>query len=184
MANKNKKCKWCDEYVEASTGVQTPAGFFCCFDHAIKFANDRGQKKAAREQKQVKFQRRKVFADNDRNTQLSLAQKAINEFIRLRDKDEPCISCGRHHTGQYHAGHYRSVGAAPHLRFNIFNIHKQCSACNNHKSGNAIEYRINLVKKIGVEKVEWIESQNKALKLSIQDIRAIKFYYRKMVKLY
>ena len=38
-------------------------------------------------------------------------------------------------------------GAMPSLRFNTHNVHKQCSACNNHLSGNMIEYRINLIAK-------------------------------------
>ena len=40
-------------------------------------------------------------------------QRVFNEFIRLRDADLPCISCGRYHQGQWHAGHYRSVGGLP-----------------------------------------------------------------------
>jgi hypothetical protein len=60
------------------------------------------------------------------------AQHAFNEFIRYRDRDFPCISCGRHHDGQYHAGHFRTTGASPELRFDEDNCHKQCSACNNH----------------------------------------------------
>ena len=47
-----------------------------------------------------------------RSEWLKEAQAVFNKFIRLRDKDQPCISCGRYHQGQYHAGHYRSVGLA------------------------------------------------------------------------
>ncbi|TEW24926.1 recombination protein NinG, partial [Histophilus somni] len=95
-----------------------------------------------------------------RSERLKELQGVFNRFIRLRDKNLPCISCGRYHQGQWHAGHYRSVGACPELRFNEDNVHKQCSVCNNHKSGNVIEYRINLVAKIGVERVEFLERKD------------------------
>ena len=112
-------------------------------------------------------------------------QSWVNKFIRLRDKNEPCISCGRYHQGQYHAGHYRSRGACPELRFNEDNIHKQCAPCNNQKSGNAIEYRINLVKKIGIERVEFLERQDHPpLKLTIEEIKEqIKIYKAKCKEL-
>ncbi len=178
MANKRKRCKWCKEWVDAATGIQVPAGFFCDIKHALQFARKKDTVKRKRQHTADK----KDFYSNDRSKQLKIAQKEFNAFIRYRDKDLPCISCGRHHTGQYHAGHYRSVGAAPQLRFNQFNVAKQCAPCNNHKSGNAIEYRINLIKKIGLDKVEWIEAQNEPLKLSVEDIRSIKVYYIQLLK--
>ena len=73
---------------------------------------------------------------------LKEAQSEVNRYVRLRDKDLPCISCGRFHNGQYHAGHYRTVGSAPELRFELSNIHKQCAPCNNHLSGNIVNYRL------------------------------------------
>lgn len=90
------------------------------------------------------------------------AQKAVNALVRYRDRNEPCISCGRFHDGSYDAGHYRSRGAAPALRFNLDNIHRQCVPCNQHKSGNAIEYRMRLIQKIGIERVEWLEGPHEA----------------------
>ena len=100
----------------------------------------------------------------------------------MRDEKEACISCGRHHTGQYHAGHYRTVGAAPELRFNELNVHKQCSVCNNHLSGNLIEYRRGLVAKIGIEKVEWLEGKHEAKKYTIDEIIEIKKHYQQKIK--
>ena len=112
----------------------------------------------------------------------SEAQKCFNAFIRERDKHDPCISCGRFHTGQYHAGHYRTVGAHPELRFDELNVHKQCSVCNNHKSGNIVEYRINLVKKIGADKVEWLEGNHEPKKYTIEELKDIKSLYKSKLK--
>jgi hypothetical protein len=110
------------------------------------------------------------------------AQTAFNAFIRARDSLQPCISCDRHHNGQYHAGHYRSVGSAAHLRFNELNVHKQCAPCNNHLSGNLISYRVNLIKKIGINSVEELEQDNKTTKWSIDYIKSIKKIYKAKLK--
>lgn len=113
---------------------------------------------------------------------LKEAQNAFNRYIRLRDSNEPCISCGRYHDGQYHAGHYRTVGANPELRFEELNTHKQCAPCNNHKSGNIVEYRINLVKKIGEKALEWLEGPHEPKKYTIEDLKEIKAKYTKLAR--
>lgn len=84
------------------------------------------------------------------------AQRAVNAYIRVRDGGRPCISCGCLNE-RMEAGHYRSRGAAPHLRFNTYNINNQCSRCNNQLSGNAVEYRRGLVKRYGFAIVERLE---------------------------
>lgn len=113
---------------------------------------------------------------------LAEAQHAFNAYIRKRDENLPCISCGRFHQGQFHAGHYRSVGAAGHLRFDEDNVHKQCAPCNNHKSGNVVEYRIHLVERIGVERVTALETNNETRKWTTDDAKAIKAEYRAKLK--
>lgn len=110
------------------------------------------------------------------------AQKAVNALVRYRDKDDPCISCGRFHEGSYDAGHYRSRGAAPALRYNLDNIHKQCVPCNQHKSGNAIEYRIRLIQKIGIERVEWLEKDHESPKLKRDDYERIEAEAKQQLK--
>ena len=110
------------------------------------------------------------------------AQAAFNTFIRTRDHDQPCISCGRFHTGSFDAGHYRSVGAAPAYRFNENNCHKQCVPCNQHKGGNIVEYRIRLVEKIGRFAVELLEQEPPPAKYSIEDAQAIKKLYMAKTK--
>ena len=105
------------------------------------------------------------------------AQTEFNKFIRLRDANEPCISCGRHHQGQYHAGHFLSVGARPELRFNSANVNKQCAPCNTHLSGNAVLYRIGLIKKVGIEVVEFLEGYHDLRKDTIDDLKNLKAVY-------
>ena len=110
------------------------------------------------------------------------AQAAFNKWIRLRDAHLPCISCGRHHQGQYHAGHYRTVGANPELRFEPLNVHKQCAPCNNHKSGNIVEYRINLVSRIGQDAVDWLEGPHEPKRYTVDQLREIKREYTRKAR--
>lgn len=106
------------------------------------------------------------------------AQTAFNAWVRERDAKLPCISCGRSHEGQYHAGHYLSVGASPELRFEPLNVHKQCAPCNNHLSGNLVNYRISLPQRIGAENVEWLEGPHEPKRYTIEDLKAITAEYR------
>lgn len=184
MANK-RKCKQCKEYTR--DGVKHPSGYFCSQDHAIEFARANAEKARA---KQVE-NKRKAFNRETRERKqriksrgdwLREAQMAFNKWIRLRDGDNPCISCLRFHDGQYHAGHYKTVGGNPELRFDERNCHKQCSACNNHLSGNIVNYRINLIDKVGIEVVRELEGPHDPKKYTIEDIKAIKAKYQRKVK--
>ena len=121
----------------------------------------------------VRKEKLKSRADHAKDT-----QQAFNEWVRLRDADLPCVSCGRHHDGQYHAGHYRTVAANPAIRFEPLNVHKQCAPCNNHKSGDIVNYRIELVKRIGAEAVEWLEGPHEPKKYTIEQLKAMTAEYR------
>ena len=105
------------------------------------------------------------------------AQTAFNAWVRERDAALPCISCGRHHQGKYDAGHYRTVGSNPALRFEPLNCHRQCSPCNTHKSGDIVNYRIELVKRIGAEKVDWLEGPHDPKRYTVEDLKNIKADY-------
>lgn len=83
-------------------------------------------------------------------------QRKINKYCRDRDVDKGCISCGKHVKLQ--GGHYINQGSCSFLRYDFMNIHGQCVPCNHFKSGNLIEYRASLVKKIGLAQVKRLES--------------------------
>ena len=110
------------------------------------------------------------------------AQTAFNAWVRARDDGLPCISCGRHHQGQWHAGHYLSTGARPELRYTESNVHRQCAPCNTHLSGNAVLYRIGLVNRIGLGAVEWLEGPHPLPKWTADDYKAIRDTYRAKLK--
>jgi hypothetical protein len=148
--------------------VCTPA---CGFIYA-----KRQQEKSWQREKKVRKEKLMTRAD-----WMNLLQKVFNTYIRKRDEGKPCISCGTI-KGQFHAGHYRSVGSCPELRFNEDNVHGQCATCNNHLSGNLINYRINLVQRIGIERVERLEGTNDPLKLTIEEIKELIKHYRNEIK--
>lgn len=86
-------------------------------------------------------------------------QTVVNAYVRERDKDLPCISCGKF--TKLEAGHYWNMGNNRALRYNLDNLNGQCVPCNRWGHGNLLEYRINLVKKIGADRVQWLDDHHK-----------------------
>ena len=172
MKVKQKKCQSCKKSYTPARSTQKVCSMQC----AINLTENDKQKVFNKET------RRRKEKLKPKAQWLKEAQTEFNKFIRLRDINEPCISCGRHHTGQYHAGHYRSVGACPEMRFLEINCFKQCAPCNNHLSGNIAEYRINLVDRYGEAWVQHLEGKHEPLKLTIDDIKDIKAKYKAKCK--
>jgi hypothetical protein len=111
-------------------------------------------------------------------------QIVFNTWVRLRDSGEPCISCGVPLRGKFDAGHFHSVGNYPNLRYNPDNVHGQCVECNQHKRGNVHEYRVNLIKRIGLERVEALNAARKQpLKLSVPEIVDLIEHYKALNKI-
>lgn len=128
------------------------------------------------ERKDIKVRKEKLKSRADH---LKDTQHAFNAWIRQRDIGQPCISCGTTADVQYCAGHYRTTAAAPELRFEPLNVHLQCNRnCNMGKSGNLLGYRPGLIKKIGVEAVEWLEGPHEAKKYTVEELKAITAEYR------
>lgn len=107
-----------------------------------------------------------------------LTQRVFNDFIRERDRGEPCISCGTYQAYEWHAGHFRTVAKASQLRYSEDNANKQCHSCNTHLSGNINPYRVNLVAKIGLESVMALENDNKPHRYTRDELDAIRKRYR------
>lgn len=175
---KAKKCKnpACGMSFKPSFSTAQKVCSWAC-GLAIKDVNQEKARKslAQVERKEIKARKEKLKSRADHMRE---AQVVFNEWIRLRDVALPCVSCGRHHEGQYHAGHYRTVGANPELRFEPLNVWKQCAPCNNHKSGDIVNYRIELVKRIGADKVDWLEGPHEPKRYTIEELKTIKAEYR------
>ena len=90
-----------------------------------------------------------------------IATVYFNRFIRLRDRNLPCISCNNDFN---QAGHYYSGGHYSALKFNEDNVNGQCIRCNYHLHGNLIEYRLRLEKKIGLDRIKKLDEVAKIYK--------------------
>lgn len=174
---KPKKCRVATcraPFVPSRMGqaVCSPA---CAMIDAPRHAPKARKAMADIERKDIKVRKEKLKsrADHLKDTQI-----AFNAWVRERDADQPCISCGRHHQGKYDAGHYRTVGSNPALRFEPLNCHRQCSPCNTQLSGNIVNYRIALIKRIGAEQVDWLEGPHEAKRYTVEELKAMKADYR------
>lgn len=176
-----KKCKnpACGEKFVAQRLGQAVCSYPCGL--AIKDVNQTKARKAIAEVGRKELQAAKERL-KPKGQYMREAQAAFNAWIRARDASRPCISCGRHHEGKYDAGHYRTVGSNPALRFHPDNCHKQCVPCNQHKSGDIVNYRINLVHRIGQAQVDWLEGPHEPQRYTIDDLKAIKARYKAMTK--
>ena len=164
MKAANRRCKTCRKKVPAESAFVTQLRAFCSFDCLQSFTkSEQGRKTIAKSSlAETRERKQKLKTKSD---YLKEAQAAFNAYVRARDKDDACISCGNYVLndqigGGWDCGHFRSRGSAPHLAFNLWNAHKQCVKCNRFLSGNVAEYRKGLIKKIGIEKVEALESMN------------------------
>lgn len=142
---------------------------------------------AAREKKAKADYKARKEAVKTRSDYIKDAQTAFNSFIRARDAGKPCICCGLPLAldaigGGFDCGHYRSVGSAPHLRFDERNAHGQRKQCNRYGAGRAVDYRIGLIKRIGLAEVEALEAQQDGGKWSTDELVAIRAEYKKKLK--
>ena len=144
---------------------------------AIKIAREKERKKKDREFKDL----RKKHYETDKGHWKKKARGACHQYIRERDSRDPCISCGRV-DAKFDAGHFKSRGARSTLQFHEWNIHKQCSVCNQHRSGNLTEYRANLVGKIGLQGVAFLEGPHEAYKWTLEDYQDVYWWYTEKLK--
>ncbi|WP_289394411.1 recombination protein NinG [Mannheimia haemolytica] len=185
MANKppkQHKCKECGSYYIKFQSTQQVCSVKCAMAMGKRKTEAKRKKSAKIDRLEQRKRLEKLKSRRDFEKDL---QKIFNKFIRLRDKDLPCISCGRYHQGKYDAGYYKTVGGNPELRFNEDNCHSQCVPCNRHLHGNIVNYRVNLIEKIGLERVEFLERKDHPpLKLTIEQIKdLIKVYKAKCKEL-
>lgn len=181
---KPKKCRICaKEYQPVSSTSKVCSG--AC---ALKLLQKHAAQQKTRQRRQERAQdREKLEAMKTYPQLVRECQKAFNAVVRYRDMlaGYPCISSGRPldwNGNAVDAGHYRSTGSAPHLRFNFDNCHAQSKHDNLWKSGNAVDYRINLIARIGLARVEALEADNTPANWSHDDLRRMQAEFRAMLR--
>lgn len=193
-----RKCKVCSAwFIPAYDNIR-----WCCPEHGAIYALELRAKekvkaeakrirdkhvaeKEGRQRRQAKRESFKTKAQWDKE-----AQSAFNRYIRIRDEGKECVSCGNPLIGKSNyltgsaidASHYRSRGAASHLKFNTFNVHSACTRCNRQLSGNAVEYRIRLINRIGLERVECLEANNEPRRFDIPYLQRIKSIFTRRAR--
>lgn len=174
--NRIKNCKVCGGPFQQMTSLHVCCTALCSVEWAKR-------KREAKEKKDW-TETKKVIKDKlkTRSEWLKEVQVIFNEYIRLRDKGLPCISCGNNNEVKWNAGHYRSVGGNPELRFHELNVHKQCEHCNTYRHGNLIEYRKGLVNRIGIEQIELLEGPQEPKHYSIPELIELKVIYKEKIK--
>lgn len=188
----SSRCKHCKEHFTPEEKERRIRLHPQCVDPWLKDFQEKQKRKAIAERKAK--QRVERAADRKKREELKRipdliaeAQKAFNAYIRERDKDKPCICCGQplglgEVGGAYDCGHYRSTGSAAHLRFNENNAAAQRKRCNRYGAGRAVDYRVGLIQRIGVDAVEALEANNEPHKWTREELIAIRVKYQKKLK--
>jgi len=174
---KQKVCKICSKKFIPERQMQNVCSFECSLEYGKKHLRNEVKEKEKTARKTLR-----AFNDTDKNIQKQLAQKVFNTYIRMRD-GKVCISCGFVGDGrQFHCGHYKPRGMFSQLAFSEENCSSQCSICNTHLSGNLVAYREALINKIGLARVEYLESCTEPEKHNIDFYKDIITTYRKKIK--
>ncbi|WP_145256974.1 recombination protein NinG [Pseudomonas sp. DE0157] len=185
---KPKKCKapGCGQRFKPMLSTQKVCSPACALAMAKDLKLQKVAAKAITKQKRQDLQERREKLKT-KGEHLREAQAAFNAYIRERDRlaGYACISSGRPldwNGNAVDAGHYRSTGAAPHLRFDESNCHAQSKHDNRYLSGNVAEYRLGLIQRIGLAAVEALEADQAPRRYTIEDLQAIKALYRQKLR--
>ncbi len=169
------RCKNCKEKFEPIRFNQK----YCLKDECIRVFVEEAKSKAWKKTKKKMQEDLETIQDLVKATQI-----VFNKYIRLRDKDELCISC-KQKPKKSNAGHYYNANNHWNVRFNEDNVHLQCEHCNTFLSANLINYRENLLKKIGEDKFQLLEAEaNKTRKFTKEELKEIINTYKQKIKQY
>jgi hypothetical protein len=182
-----KKCPECGEKYQPTRQLQPCCdNMECKASYAIRHIEATRKRRRMQEMNVQKADRKviklKLDAIKPRGKLIAEADRAFCAYIRFRDQlaGYLCISSGKPldwSGNNVDAGHYRSRGSAPHLRYDERNCHAQSKHDNRYISGNAVDYRIGLIARIGLAEVEALEADQKPRKYSNYDLIAIKAKY-------
>jgi hypothetical protein len=183
---RTRKCSVAGCKLLAQTGTALKA--WCSPEHGAIIAQQLLAKKKEREAKADRA--------NDKKRRESLktysdwiadVQRVFNAFIRARDAGKPCICCGKPFEpqklgGSMDAGHFRSRGSAPHLRFDERNVHGQRKNCNRPGGTTHAAFRAGMIARIGLEALEALEADQTLRHWTIDDLKAMKAHYKAKLK--
>jgi len=189
---KQKTCRECKIKFTPTRAIQPVCSNYECM---CAYANKAAEKSAiARKKKEIRQHKEKLEAGKTVRERIKETQRFFNLYIRTRDYNKPCISCGREHIpeqigGAWDCGHFLGVGARPDLRFDEKNAHKQCKSCNGGAGKYAKKnytvsqsYRINLIERIGLAEVERLEGKPIEKRYRAEELDQLKIKYKELTK--
>ena len=195
MATGTNQCTGCKKRFPVDKLRVVPAGKFhseSCMKSWANAHTDKLLAKARKLTKKAKAKERKQDKQKlkglmSRAKWYSRLQVLVNQWVGYRDRFEPCCTCGTtSNTIKYDAGHMFTTAARPDIRFELTNIHRQCSIkCNVHGSGMRLEYEKFIIKKYGQKHLDWLMLEKPGLKTQFpnwQDIEAEMVKYRAMLR--
>lgn len=150
-----------------------------CAQELAQLERQKAERKADKE-KLAKFKRK---ADH-----VADCQKAFNAWVRFRDRNLPCICCGRRASstsltgGAWDAGHYLSRGSHPHLRFDERNVFAQLKGCNRPGGTTAASFRAGVISRIGLAAVEALEADHEPRHYTVDELIALTAHYKQKLK--
>lgn len=183
--NKPKPCKICKEPFIKTKPLQTVCGIGCAIEKGKRNKASQEAKKAIAERKET---REKLLELKPLSYWEKRAEHWVNRYVRLRDlaNGHGCITCdkGNNWHGQWHASHFKSVGANSFLRYSVWNIHLACSVCNDRLSGNIGEYTKRLPERIGQVKFEYLETAPRVRRFTREYLQRLEKIAKKRCKRY
>jgi hypothetical protein len=180
------RCTSCKKHFDAGSMIKVTAGKFCKQSCLISYGmtkTDKLIKSAKKEKKKVNAKQKRDYYDNDKTTREKAAHDACHLWIKIRDKGDLCICCNKPIGEQGNAGHFHESGNNSRIRYDEDNIHYQRIYCNMYKGGDSDDYRGNLIKKIGIDRVERLDSlKGGTVKRTCEDYKTIENYYKDKIK--
>lgn len=186
MAVGKHRCTNCKCYFPSDTMIVVTAGKFhskeCLYAYGMT-KTDNLIKSAKKEKKKINARQDRDYYDNDIKTRKKAAKDACHLWIKIRDKGFLCICCNKPIGGYGNAGHYHESGNNSRIRYDEDNIHYQRIYCNMYKGGDSDDYRGNLIKKIGIDRVLRLDSlKGGAMKRTCEDYKDIEKYFKQKIK--
>jgi len=173
-------------------------GYKCgCFNHwlvSTPEGKETLKKSTLKAKKQVKTkvirearERKREWKQKHKSIQklIQEARRPFQKWIRQRDNNRPCISCGNHYADIYDAGHYFKAELYSGMIFDEDNVHKQCRKCNSYLGGNESAYKTGLELRYGKEYVDNLTrkaNERRDYRYSREELIEIKTKYQKKCK--
>ena len=172
MKKVTRKCKYCKErYTPKYSTTEPCPRYECRLKHL-----EANTAKINRTNKAIAKEKMKSYSQR-----LGEAKKVFQKWVRVRDKDLPCISCNTPIANEWHGGHFKKAEVYSGVIFHELNCWRQCKKCNVFLGGNELNYRATLVKRIGHHAVLELEEYAEATrtkKYSNEELEEIKLKYK------